>query len=151
MFEAFSSTFKIARSISKDTPAKPCRNGALDVLDLIVCWDTNKVHFIFQHRNPVTGQLEEKHLVEAPVALLDQATHLYTLVVRPDQSFTVLVDRKVRAEGSLLRWALGVCEWHDKRKQVMEPSLRVISTTLLSPCFQGRKMHPQPRSSQLHS
>ena len=37
------------------------------------------------------------------------------------------------------------------RKQVMEPSLRVISTTLLSPSFYGRKMHPQPKSSQLHS
>jgi calnexin len=45
------------------------------------CGSTNKVHFIFQHKNPITGVFEEKHLRDAPVVKLDKRTHLYVTPV----------------------------------------------------------------------
>jgi len=64
--------------------------------------DTNKVHFIFQHRNPVSGQWEEKHLKKAPAIKNDKISHMYTLIVRPDNSFEILVDRETVVSGNLL-------------------------------------------------
>jgi len=66
------------------------------------CGSTNKVHFIFQHKNPITGVFEEKHLRDAPAVKLDKRTHLYTLVIRPDNSFEILIDGESAKKGSLL-------------------------------------------------
>lgn len=46
------------------------------------CGGTNKVHFIFRHKNPITGVYEEKHLQSAPLAKLGSITNLYTLIVK---------------------------------------------------------------------
>ena len=47
----------------------------------------------------MTGQYEEKHAKRASAAIdsafTDKATHLYRLVVRPDNSFEVYLDDKV--------------------------------------------------------
>ncbi|KAF9941492.1 hypothetical protein BGZ65_002861 [Modicella reniformis] len=45
------------------------------------CGSTNKVHFIFRHKNPITGEYEEKHLQSAPLAKLNSFSSLYTLIV----------------------------------------------------------------------
>ena len=66
------------------------------------CGDTNKVHFIFRHKNPLTGQFEEKHMKDAPAMKNDKLAHLYTLIVRPDNSFEVLIDGESAKAGSLL-------------------------------------------------
>ena len=66
------------------------------------CGGTNKVHFIFRHQNPITGKIEENHLKNAPQALIDSSTHLYTLIVRPDQTFEIKVDHTSVKTGSLL-------------------------------------------------
>ncbi|KAF0301673.1 Calnexin [Amphibalanus amphitrite] len=70
------------------------------------CGNDNKLHFIFRHRNPVTGQYEEKHAKRATGAIdsafTDKATHLYRLVVRPDNSFEIYLDDKVVNSGNLL-------------------------------------------------
>lgn len=70
------------------------------------CGNDHKLHFIFRHRNPVTGDYEEKHAKRATSniesSFTDKATHLYKLVVRPDSSFEVLLDDKVVNSGSLL-------------------------------------------------
>ncbi|KAH9267240.1 hypothetical protein BASA84_000782 [Batrachochytrium salamandrivorans] len=66
------------------------------------CGATNKVHFIFRHANPVTGALEEKHLVSPPAAVINTKTNIYTLIVRPDQTFEVLVNYESLSKGSLL-------------------------------------------------
>ena len=60
------------------------------------------MHFIFRHKNPVTGEYEEKHLKSAPMPSIGQNTMLYTLIVNPDQTFQVLVDDKEVSSGSLL-------------------------------------------------
>jgi len=66
------------------------------------CGATNKVHFIFRHKNPITGVIEEKHMKDAPAIKTDKINHLYTLIVRPDNSFEVLIDAESVRQGSLL-------------------------------------------------
>ncbi|KAI5286046.1 hypothetical protein KEM54_000101 [Ascosphaera aggregata] len=67
------------------------------------CGSTNKVHFIFKHRNPKTGDYEEKHLINAPAARINTLSTLYTLVVRPDQTFEILIDGVSTKNGTLLQ------------------------------------------------
>lgn len=66
------------------------------------CGATNKVHFIFRHRNPKTGEWEEKHLKNPPNPKITKTTALYTLVVNPDQSFEILINDESVRKGSLL-------------------------------------------------
>ncbi|KAI0426810.1 Calreticulin family-domain-containing protein [Xylaria sp. FL1042] len=66
------------------------------------CGHTNKVHFIFNHKNPKTGEYEEKHLSAPPQAEIDKITHLYTLIVQPNNTFTIQKDGETVREGSLL-------------------------------------------------
>jgi calnexin len=66
------------------------------------CGSTNKVHFIFRHANPKSGVIEEKHLKDPPTPKTDKNNHLYTLIVRPDNSFEILIDAESVKQGSLL-------------------------------------------------
>ncbi|XP_063989468.1 calnexin isoform X2 [Diachasmimorpha longicaudata] len=70
------------------------------------CGTDHKLHFIFQHKNPVNGTIEEKHSKKPKERLedyfKDKAPHLFTLIVKPDNSFQVKVDGKIVNDGSLL-------------------------------------------------
>ncbi|XP_029368871.1 calnexin isoform X2 [Echeneis naucrates] len=70
------------------------------------CGEDYKLHFIFRHKNPKTGEFEEKHAKKPEADLrmyyTDKKTHLYTLVLNPDNSFEVLVDQTVVNSGNLL-------------------------------------------------
>ncbi|KAG9342491.1 hypothetical protein JZ751_016494 [Albula glossodonta] len=70
------------------------------------CGEDYKLHFIFRHKNPLNGDLEEKHAKRPDVDLKkfysDKKTHLYTLVLRPDNSYEVLIDQSSVSKGSLL-------------------------------------------------
>jgi calnexin len=55
-----------------------------------------QVHFILRHQNPVTGKWEEKHAKNPPAIKGDQKTHLYTLVIRPDNSFEIFIDNQAK-------------------------------------------------------
>ncbi|MCJ1320236.1 hypothetical protein MMC15_005574 [Xylographa vitiligo] len=66
------------------------------------CGATNKVHFIFRHKNPKTGEYEEKHLKSAPMARIEKQTNLYTLIVKPDQTFQIQINGESLKNGSLL-------------------------------------------------
>ncbi|KAI4119024.1 MAG: hypothetical protein LQ345_000995 [Seirophora villosa] len=66
------------------------------------CGATNKVHFIFQHKNPKTGEYEEKHLKSPPAARIVKTTTLYTLIVNPDQTYEIRIDGEKSKDGSLL-------------------------------------------------
>jgi calnexin len=46
------------------------------------CGSTNKVHFIFRHKNPKTGEYEEKHMQSPPSVKLSKLSTLYTLIVK---------------------------------------------------------------------
>lgn len=66
------------------------------------CGSTNKVHFIFKHKNPKTGEYEEKHMKTPPSARIEKKSTLYTLIVKPDNTFQVLIDGNSVKNGSLL-------------------------------------------------
>ncbi|CCG81941.1 Calnexin [Taphrina deformans PYCC 5710] len=66
------------------------------------CGATNKVHFIFRHYNPISKKHEEKHLTSPPVAKISKLSTLYTLIVKPDQTFEILINNKSAKKGSLL-------------------------------------------------
>ncbi|XP_042207234.1 calnexin-like [Homarus americanus] len=70
------------------------------------CGNDHKLHFIFRHINPLTGEVEEKHAkrprdkIEEPFK--DKKPHLYTLIVRPDNTYEINLDQEVINSGSLL-------------------------------------------------
>ncbi|XP_073505859.1 calnexin isoform X1 [Phyllobates terribilis] len=70
------------------------------------CGEDYKLHFIFRHKNPKTGEYEEKHAKRPDADLksffTDKKTHMYTLVLNPDNSFEILVDQNVVNSGNLL-------------------------------------------------
>ncbi|PSN59558.1 Calreticulin-domain-containing protein [Corynespora cassiicola Philippines] len=66
------------------------------------CGATNKVHFIFRHKNPKTGEYEEKHLKNPPMARIVKTTSLYTLIVKEDNSFEIKIDGESIRNGTLL-------------------------------------------------
>lgn len=65
------------------------------------CGATNKVHLIFRHKNPKTGTIEEKHLKAPPIMSAGTETHVYTAVVKPDNTYAILIDGKESKAGSL--------------------------------------------------
>jgi calnexin len=66
------------------------------------CGHTNKVHFIINHKNPKTGEYEEKHMNSPPQAKISPVTQLYTLIVKPDNTFVIKQNGEQVKEGSLL-------------------------------------------------
>jgi len=71
------------------------------------CGGDGKLHFIFQHKNPVTHKMEEKH-AKKPTGEFsnifdDGKTHLVGLIVRPDNTFEIQVDKVVVNAGNLLK------------------------------------------------
>ena len=67
------------------------------------CGETNKVHFILRHKNPVSLVWEEKHLVTPPIPdTTDKMTHLYTAIVGTDNTVKILVDNVEKKSVSLL-------------------------------------------------
>ncbi|KHN84996.1 Calnexin [Toxocara canis] len=70
------------------------------------CGQTAKVHFIVRFTNPKSGIVTEHHAKQPskPVSSYfdDRHTHLYTLIVNPDDTFKVLVDNSEIMSGSLL-------------------------------------------------
>lgn len=70
------------------------------------CGNDLKLHFIFKHRNPLNGTVEEKHCKKPKERLeeyfSDKLPHLYTLILKPDNTFEISVDRKIVNSGSLL-------------------------------------------------
>ncbi|KAG9303618.1 hypothetical protein G9A89_018514 [Geosiphon pyriformis] len=66
------------------------------------CGATNKVHFIFRHKNPKTGVYEEKHMNSAPPVKVSKLSTLYTLIIRPDNTFDLRINNESSKTGSLL-------------------------------------------------
>jgi calnexin len=66
------------------------------------CSSTDKVHLIIKHQNPVSKEFEEKHLKTPPRIKNDRNTHLYTAVLRKDNTYEVFIDSVSAAKGSLL-------------------------------------------------
>ena len=61
-----------------------------------------QLHFIFRHKNPITGEFEEKHLKAPPKPSFGKSTNLYTLHVFPNNTYDVLFNCESHNLGSLL-------------------------------------------------
>lgn len=60
-----------------------------------ICGSTKKTHLIFTYKG-------KNHLIKKEIKCeTDEFTHLYTLIVRPDNTYEVLIDQKQVAKGSL--------------------------------------------------
>jgi calnexin len=73
----------------------------MSALSVLIVTNNFQVHFIFKHKNPKTGEYEEKHLKSPPAAKTSKLTTLYTLIVKPDNTYEILIDNKSAKEGSL--------------------------------------------------
>jgi hypothetical protein len=61
-----------------------------------------KVHFIFRHKNPKTGEYEEKHLSAPPKPTIGKTTNLYSLILHPNNTYDVLINGDSQKRGNLL-------------------------------------------------
>lgn len=61
-----------------------------------------QIHFIFRHKNPVSGEFEEKHLKVPPKPNFGKATNLYTLHLFPNNTYDVLFNGESYNLGNLL-------------------------------------------------
>ncbi|VDM96104.1 unnamed protein product [Thelazia callipaeda] len=70
------------------------------------CGAKSSILFIVRFRNPKNGTISEHHAKQPSKSVStyfdDHKTHLYTLIIRPDESFTVLVDESKIMSGSLI-------------------------------------------------
>eukprot|EP00993_Chasmostoma_nieuportense_P000038 NODE_1035_length_1696_cov_15.690886_g972_i0.p1 GENE.NODE_1035_length_1696_cov_15.690886_g972_i0~~NODE_1035_length_1696_cov_15.690886_g972_i0.p1 ORF type:complete len:522 (-),score=136.77 NODE_1035_length_1696_cov_15.690886_g972_i0:129-1670(-) len=67
-----------------------------------LCEGTDKVHFIYRQHDQPSNRWLERRLTNPSRVINDKRTHLYTLIVHPDNSFQILVDLKRVRKGSLL-------------------------------------------------
>merc|ERR1711871_1669323 len=65
------------------------------------CGSTNKIHLILRFKNAKTGEYKEHHLKNPPQMKNDDLPHLYTAVLRADNSFEHFVDQASVKAGSL--------------------------------------------------
>ncbi|KAE9527354.1 hypothetical protein AGLY_013052 [Aphis glycines] len=69
------------------------------------CGPTSKVHFIIRHKNPRNNTITEKHCLKLKTeesVFTDHQPHLFTLVVKPDNSYSFFLDQELQYEGDLL-------------------------------------------------
>lgn len=66
------------------------------------CGSTNKVHFIFKHKHPKTGLYIEHHLKFPPSPINDKLSHVYSAIIYPNNTVSVLIDGHVKKSADLL-------------------------------------------------
>ncbi|KAI3759572.1 hypothetical protein L6452_07478 [Arctium lappa] len=65
------------------------------------CGATNKVHFIVNLKNPMSGKYEEHHLKATPSVPLDKLSHVYTAILKPDDEVIIMIDGKEEAKANI--------------------------------------------------
>ncbi|KAK7291505.1 hypothetical protein RIF29_06703 [Crotalaria pallida] len=66
------------------------------------CGATNKVHFIFKHKNPKSGEYVEHHLKYPPSVPSDKLSHVYTAVLKPNNELQILIDGEEKKKANFL-------------------------------------------------
>ncbi|KAF6163036.1 hypothetical protein GIB67_013099 [Kingdonia uniflora] len=66
------------------------------------CGSTNKVHFIFKHKNPKTGEYVEHHLKYPPSVPSDKLSHVYTAILKPNNDLVILLDGEEKKKANFL-------------------------------------------------
>jgi hypothetical protein len=110
------------------------------------CSSDYKLHFIFNYKNPKTGEFEEKHLKNMPKADVlkpvysDAKTHIYRLVINSnDNTFSISVDNKVVSSGNLLT----------DLSPAINPEAEIVDTNDSKPeSWDDREMIPDPDATK---
>ncbi|KAF7840210.1 calnexin-like protein [Senna tora] len=66
------------------------------------CGATNKVHFIFNHKNPKSGEYVEHHLKNPPSVPSDKLSHVYTAILKPSNELRILIDGEEKKTANFL-------------------------------------------------
>ncbi|CAN6551080.1 unnamed protein product [Malus baccata var. baccata] len=66
------------------------------------CGSTNKVHFIFKHKNPKSGEYVEHHIKDPPSVPSDKLSHVYTAILKPDNEVRILIDGEEKKKANFL-------------------------------------------------
>ncbi|EFA78842.1 calnexin [Heterostelium album PN500] len=64
------------------------------------CGSDNRIHFIVQSKNPITKTFQEKLIEAKPAVKTDTLSHLYSLHIKPDNTFVIYLDQVNVYEGS---------------------------------------------------
>eukprot|EP00920_Eleutheroschizon_duboscqi_P044072 GHVT01105012.1.p1 GENE.GHVT01105012.1~~GHVT01105012.1.p1 ORF type:complete len:628 (+),score=86.84 GHVT01105012.1:536-2419(+) len=67
------------------------------------CLPTNTVHFILKQKHPKTGKWTEHRFENSPPTPDSGATHLFTLWIKPDNSFEIHIDMDNKVSGHLYK------------------------------------------------
>ena len=65
------------------------------------CGTNKKVHFIVNHKDPKTQKITQIQAEDPPKPYEDQLTHLYTLVLKTDNSYFIFIDNELKKAGTL--------------------------------------------------
>lgn len=63
------------------------------------CGAKNKIQFIIQYKNPFSGEVEEKQLVNTPNFKMDNLTHNYMLMLDNKGNFFIQFDSMLAKKG----------------------------------------------------
>lgn len=66
------------------------------------CGATNKVHFIFKHKNPKNGEYVEHHVKFPPSVPSDKLSHVYTAILKPNNDVRILIDGEEKKKANFL-------------------------------------------------
>ncbi|ONI29729.1 hypothetical protein PRUPE_1G211400 [Prunus persica] len=66
------------------------------------CGSTNKVHFIFKHKNPKSGEYVEHHLKDPPSVPSDKLSHVYTAILKPNNEVRIIIDGEEKKKANFL-------------------------------------------------
>ncbi|EAY08344.1 Calreticulin family protein [Trichomonas vaginalis G3] len=65
------------------------------------CSSKQIIQLIFNLYNPILKQMQERSLIDPPKFPIDYFNHIYTLIIRPTNTYSILIDNSVVKEGSL--------------------------------------------------
>ena len=67
------------------------------------CGETNKVHFIINHWNPIMKKYEEKSMIYNPVANISSAPKIFTLIIKSNNKIEIKINSKPSFFGSFFK------------------------------------------------
>lgn len=105
------------------------------------CGSTNKVHFIFRQKNPISGEFVEHHMKHPALVEVDKFTHVYTTTIYPDTNVV-----KIFVDGELAK----ICDFMKSDfEPLLIPPLTIVDTTDEKPTtWDERPKIPDPNATK---
>jgi calnexin len=105
------------------------------------CGSTNKVHFIFRHKNPVNKEFVEHHMVHPALVEKDKFTHVYTTTIYPDTNIVkVFVDGQLAKSCNFMK--------NDFEPMLIPPIMISDPTDEKPSTWDDRQKIPDPNASK---